>query len=595
VHVNNSLNSSRCISQHSLFFIFALVLALYILIQPVYLAPRGLDLTDESYYLMWTADPWAYIPEVSLFGFFYHPLYILTGGDITYLRVTNLLFTWLLFYGCALALVKKTALSAAPAWSVNQAHLHLAALFLTVPAQLLLAFIRSTPNYNTLCAQGLALAVWGLLLIEHERRACMLSGWIMLGLGGYMTFMGKPSSALLLGMVVLVYLSAAHRDKLPWVFLAVLTALAALTFTAATVSGSLENFVHEYTWVLQQRSGEGSQYQSGPMLKRFFSTLGWPWKGWLIFFAVAGASYAYVTRVAAGNRKLVVCGEALLWALVLIGLGWMSGFLPSPRKIFAYESGFAFALLSAPAGALLACRPPTFRSVQTRLLKIVLLLLVMPYIFAFGTDHPYIRHALLCIVFWLPAAVLLMAAFGPERAKILAACKITTAASLCIIAGLAQHSVQYPYRQTHSLLRQSRVITAAGTGHTFIVSDDMHEYLAGLQKLAADAGFKNGQCLLDMTGHSPGAVHMLGAKAPGKPWLFGGYAASRHWLTSYLDRLPSAALKSCWILVEPEGPRPLDTAWFAKYGLNVDTYIEVGVLSAPYKEQSFRQVLLKPE
>jgi hypothetical protein len=54
----------------------------------------GIDLTDESYYLIWMSNPWIYPVSASQFGFIYHPLYLLFRGDIILLRQANILITF---------------------------------------------------------------------------------------------------------------------------------------------------------------------------------------------------------------------------------------------------------------------------------------------------------------------------------------------------------------------------------------------------------------------------------------------------------------------------------------------------------------------
>ena len=54
----------------------------------------GIDFTDESFYLVWIANPFLYEGSTSQFGFVYHPLYSLLGSDIANLRQANILITF---------------------------------------------------------------------------------------------------------------------------------------------------------------------------------------------------------------------------------------------------------------------------------------------------------------------------------------------------------------------------------------------------------------------------------------------------------------------------------------------------------------------
>lgn len=63
---------------------------------------RGLDVTDESWYLLLLRDPSGSGPTVSSFGFVYAPLFELLGGDAGLIRLVNVLvlmvLSWALMY-----------------------------------------------------------------------------------------------------------------------------------------------------------------------------------------------------------------------------------------------------------------------------------------------------------------------------------------------------------------------------------------------------------------------------------------------------------------------------------------------------------------
>src|SRR5579875_2542037 len=55
----------------------------------VYGSGRGLDLTDETFYLIWTRDPNAYALLYQPFGYLLHPLFKLVGGDLQIYRLAG--------------------------------------------------------------------------------------------------------------------------------------------------------------------------------------------------------------------------------------------------------------------------------------------------------------------------------------------------------------------------------------------------------------------------------------------------------------------------------------------------------------------------
>jgi hypothetical protein len=123
------------------------------------------------------------------------------------------------------------------------------------------------------------------------------------------------------------------------------------------------------------------------------------------------------------------------------------------------------------------------------------------------------------------------------------------------------------------------------------VTDVIYDYLTGLKKMAAEAGFKKGDRLLNITDF-PGAAYFLGAEAPGVPWVYGFYL-------SVFDRMSPADLNNSWILLEPEGPKRTDVFYLEKYGLFPETIfnmVEVGELVSPFSFDGkiYRHFLFKP-
>src|ERR1700737_2348900 len=66
----------------------------------------GFEFTDEGFYLNWISNPWDYHASVTQFGFVYHPLYKLVGGDIALLRQANVLILFALGWALCAALVQ---------------------------------------------------------------------------------------------------------------------------------------------------------------------------------------------------------------------------------------------------------------------------------------------------------------------------------------------------------------------------------------------------------------------------------------------------------------------------------------------------------
>ncbi|WP_413457623.1 hypothetical protein [Herbaspirillum huttiense] len=56
----------------------------------------GFDFTDESFYVVSMANPFLHDYSHTQFGFLFHPIYLLLGGDLVLLRRLNILLTFFL-------------------------------------------------------------------------------------------------------------------------------------------------------------------------------------------------------------------------------------------------------------------------------------------------------------------------------------------------------------------------------------------------------------------------------------------------------------------------------------------------------------------
>ena len=63
-----------------------------------------------------------------------------------------------------------------------------------------------TPSYNSLALQSLMIAATGLLLMERDGSRESLTGCMLLGIGGWLAFMAKPTTAIALGCCSVFYL-----------------------------------------------------------------------------------------------------------------------------------------------------------------------------------------------------------------------------------------------------------------------------------------------------------------------------------------------------------------------------------------------------
>ena len=199
----------------------------------------GFDFTDEGFYLTWISNPFIHEFSTSQFGFIYHPLYALMEESISGVRRVNILVTWTL----SSILTYKILRMAVPQSADH--NFSLLALSVAIASCSLATFSFSlvTPSYNSLNVQAALIVSLGLVLIVKDPTHENLSGWVLVGIGGWLSFMAKPTTAAALAATVLIFLLASRLLRLKPLLTAAFTAIGLLAASAFLIDGSIEKFV----------------------------------------------------------------------------------------------------------------------------------------------------------------------------------------------------------------------------------------------------------------------------------------------------------------------------------------------------------------
>jgi hypothetical protein len=506
------------------------------------LASRGLEFSDEGFYLTWLAQPGQLPTSITQFGFVYHPVHWLLDANIAALRRFNLLLTFGLAAGMFDALLG----------GVRDASRAVRAGVALALAACALAFFSSwllTPSYNSLCLQSFLLAATGALRLEGER---WRSAALLLGLGGALAFLAKPSSAAVLAVLMLGLVGTAPRPRWTGVlWRAAGIAAASVLLAACAIDGDPLRFVERLRLANEdwQRlvgwRGTAALFRWDPFALS---------RGEQLFIAAgAAAAIASAFALGAARRAWRIAGAAVTVAAALLAVAWLTSHPPIlPR------SQFVATLLCAPALALL---PFAARGLDWRRVAQGLCLACLPAAYAFGTNNHYWQTGAFVGVFWIAGAA---AAARTARFAIwppVAALGLLASSTLLLQGALA------PYRQRDPILEQHTRVSLPG-GSALRLGQDSARYIEALQA-AGSAGWVAGTPAIDLTGQSPTALHLLQARALGAAWWLGGYAGSDAVAVSLASRLPCEDLARAWLLHEPGGPRALSDALTQRWGLDL--------------------------
>ena len=577
----------------------ATITTILMLIWVLHYCNFGFDFTDESFYFNWISNPYIYPVSASQFGFFYHPLYQLVGGDIALFRQVNIIAIFVLAWLLCILLFRTTQCHAEPdlnsSWKGPRVLVMSAVLASTSLETLVIAgHWLPTPSYNSLAFSALLVAGIGVTLVEKEMSHTSLVGWFIIGLSGWISFMAKPTSALALGITMVCYLLISKRMSWRGLAVCVTTAIALLAISAWVIDGEIAIFINRLSDAAELAKVMGSKhtlfeairwdsFEFSAIEKIVFS---------LSTISIFIAGFLATLKIRAQARLVISCEVLLTGASLAVITGLI---MPS----FSSAQFQGLQVWAAPLGGLLAALV-TFRGKLHLKMRnevaIALCFMVFPHVYAFGSDNNYWVMASAVGFFWVISSIALLCPHLLIRPVWQIILLIATGAQLIIVVSLSI-GMEHPYRQAKPLRLNANVREVGTAKARLVLSQDFAEYLAKLKAVATNAGFKTGEPMIDLTGHYPGALFSIGAKAIGEAWTIGGYPGSEKLATLALDRVSCQDISIAWVLEEPSGVRKLSDQILITNGIDLHkNYLEAGRLHAPMGEYgvSYEQILYRP-
>lgn len=558
------------------------------------LCRSGFDFTDEGSYLNWISNPWNYRASVSQYGFVYHPLYKLLGGDLVLLRQANVLILFALGGALSFALL----LSIFDQWDSLSGSLRAAAagpaLMAGSCSLALFDMWLPTPNYNSLALQSLMLAATGVVLAGRELSKLSIAGWTLVGLGGGLAFLAKPTTAAMLGFLIALYLVAAGKLRLRGLSISIAVAVSLLVVSALAIDGSLLGFVRR----IVDGMAMGSRLLTGHSLLDIFRwddfTLSDEQNSNFIYLFVA----AFVA-VSLGFRTGIFARIAA--ALITIAISTLSiavmRRLLSPHISYEPFQPVQFCgvwLGTTLAACMLPIRP--YATLSRNSLALIAFFGTLPFALALGTGNNFWAVAAHGGLFWVLGGFVICAGFAAADSawqKLLPAASL----SMAVCIGVLYSSMENPYRQTQPLRLQLTAVDILPGKSRLFLPEETAAYVRELHQLSAANGFRAGDPALDLTGVSPGSLYAMGARPLGVAWTLGGYPGSRDFLIAALDGETCEAIAASWILTEPGANDSFSPDILRRFGIDMSTdYLDVGSIRSTRSiaPQQFEQRLLKP-
>jgi hypothetical protein len=523
---------------------------------------RGLDFTDEGFYLNSIEFPDEGAAHVSNFGPTYGAVTAFLGGEIVHLRWFNLITTLMaaLIFANSLTRYVTARLGTISRWAR-------ACSLMSVAVPVVAAFTSGhlTPNYNSLTIVGLLLIAAGFIDACSRPQGVLSHGVavLLVGLGGALTFLGKPSSALVAALVVGVGMATLGRKQ------RLIGIEAMLVATAGTFGASY--LLTQHPTGLLDRVFDGMSRApllgAGHDLASMLSPAVWvprldlPWLLLTALLAIAGFAWA---RLLMGHYPSSQRRALLVIALVVAAVAP----LVMQLHLLSYNNNHRELLVLGPAlGVAAGARSTPVGRGETWGVAAVLTLL--PFALSFGSNNNYWHVASLLLVFWFMAGVVIgTGGSGTERSSMQVI--LAGAVPALVITLLALSSwVSDPFRQPVALFSQDTTIDL-GRGGSLSMAKDYATAIGNLQRDAVAEGFRPGTPVIDLTGSMPGMIYALEGRPVGSPWIIGGYPGSRKVAELTLAQARCEDLASAWLLLEEDGERSIDASVLSTLGATIE-------------------------
>ena len=544
-------------------------------ISAVYFCKFGFDLTDEGFYLLWISDPFSFPFTHTLFGFIYHPIFDFVHESIFLLRVFNLLLTYLLAWFLAYIVL------ANPSQEARECKFDSLIFSAAISTSAISIFVFSgmwlpTPSYNTLAFQSILLSTIAVIKLT---RSCTLKNIFLASIfvvGCNLLFAAKPSSFVVYLIFSGIYLILSRKATI-WFFLfctIIFTGL--LLILSLCIDGTLQGiFLRLYGGIkLLNILGSGHSINNSFRFDELPLTtyLKYSFIGLLISLSI----FYFLSRFK----------NSFFYALILLLAFDFSQILFLPHLMSAENQAIGLLLFVLPIASFFIYFFKYFRSNKNALIGektyLLCLLLLMPYLYSFGTNNNY----------WVPMA---SAAFFPVLAGVLALhialkdseykkftflfCIYAQVISLIII----QHGIDRPYRQPAFISDPQESVVFKFSEHGYLhIPKSLAQYVNNAAKSLAATQFERGTPIIDLTGQSPGLIYALGARAVGQPWLVGGYSGSNNFVVGALEGVNCHELSIAWLLIaSPAGQESISPEILESFGANLESdYESVGVFPA---------------
>ncbi|MDG5467690.1 hypothetical protein P9J64_05060 [Deltaproteobacteria bacterium IMCC39524] len=585
---------------------------LYLVSKLIINLDRGLDITDESLYLLSAGSPSTLVASVSQFGFYTGILYSLVDGDLDSFRLLGLLLLIIIttLYSIILEFVFFEDLVTRDGLLIKFSRICTTLL----AALCFYAWWLPTPGYNWLALVSCLLAYSGLLLTTllntsvtdrtTQRGQLFFCGSIVFGLSVGLAFMAKPTTSAMLSVVGFVWVLSSSNRKRIFRFV-VISGISLISFFCLHIlffEQGLSTFIIKIQNGLDLIHIIGGGNDFGSLVSRSFADImSIPFRIYKIhgmWWGILALIVLVICLIPERFRNSVkdfsiVCIFVFVWWGGLQADFW-SGGVDYGRYLGI--AGILLVLTTVVSVALYSIRGyPNIqicKSYSINLIWVITCIMLGPFAYAFGSNTGLLRHASGGFVFFVSAALCLTLIVGKMNSR-----SVVSQVYCCVVAVsvllIFQGAFSNPYRCA-PIVEQTEMVTVGRAASVIYVDSSTSNYVNTLKEVAQSSGWVIDTPLIDLTGGSPGAAYILGAMTPGAPWLIGGYPGSNAYVGSLLSFVANEVLERAWVLTSPQGRRHVSESILNDFNIHFsEDYIYIGEVISPLRKEV--QCLYRPK
>jgi len=619
MNVNNGLTtlmSNFSLSSNKIIALVIFSLTTFITFLFIYHLDRGIDLTDTGFHMV-SASQASNIPAtVTSFGFYTGYFLELFDRSVFLFRLTGLFFLGGLAIFFTKSLMAYLADKLEMVFTVEKNIISYCLTMLGV-----LTYYQSwkiTPSYNLLALGACLLVGTGLIrLIEsvnfHKKRhvwSAITCNSAIVGIGYFFAIMSKPTTALCLGIVTLlwVFFTDAKKQWLKIILSIALTTLCLLALHVFSIEAAIDSILVRTLAGIEYVRLADMGHDSYSLIRKFITDLlAIPLK-LSIDLILASLTFIFLlfglrllslfkphwcAKYKLQSGEIIICISTSVFCLIM----WIHGYWDGgPMWRHSGYAGIALVLYLILIGftsSVVLENKIQFDKGLSSVCGLILLNISLAISFGVGSNNGAIVNSSMAYVFYV-SSIFVGAIWISKQYNF----KFFLPLITCILV-LSSLSMSYgaffkPYRIKGTIFDQQTPVKLTN-GDTNIYADvETAAYINQLQSAAMKHGWQQGNILIDMTGATPLASYLLDAKPATVGWILGGYKGSNSAAYYAISSLKKDDLNKAWVLTCLECKRQISADVLLKLEIDLNADFErVAQLKTGHRNEM--QILWKPK